>query len=297
MKALVTGANGFIGTNLVGRLLRDGYEVIGLDDYSANNPRQDLPIRGGNVTDLWTVDEFAKGADVIFHLAARTMALSTKALTADMQTNIGGTLNVLLCAREYGMPVVYSSSSAVYGNGSQPPFSEDSPIGLLTPYAASKYAAEGYCQVFKDEVRVTILRLSNVYGPHQSPSNPYCGVIAKLMAKSAAGLPLTVYGDGEQTRDFTYVDDAVEALILASKAGYGEVINVGTGVETSINQLAELIGGPVEYEPGRDIDLIRRRALNSDKAYHVLGWQPKVDLRAGLELTQEWGNKWQLTQA
>lgn len=289
MKALVTGANGFIGTNLVKRLLRDGYEVIGLDDFSADNPRQDLPIKQGSVANLWTVDELAVNANVIFHLAARTMALSTKAQLADMQTNIGGTLNVLMCAREYGIPVVYSSSSAVYGNGGKLPFTEDSRIELLTPYAASKHAAEGYCQVFKNVVQVTTLRLSNVYGPHQSPTNPYCGVIARLMAKKDAGLPLPIYGNGEQTRDFTYVDDAVEALILASKVGFGEVVNIGTGVETSINQLAQMIGGPVEYQKGRDIDLINRRVLDNDRAYRVLGWKPKVDLRAGLSLTQQRG--------
>lgn len=289
MKALVTGANGFVGTNLVKRLLRDGYEVIGLDDFSADNPRQDLPIMEGSVTDFWMIDELVSKVEVVFHLAAKTMALSTKAQLADFQTNIGGTLNVLLCARGYGIPVVYSSSSAVYGNGGNLPFTEDSRIELLTPYAASKHAAEGYCQVFKDVVQVTTLRLSNVYGPHQSPTNPYCGVIAKLMAKKDDGLPLPIYGNGEQTRDFTYVDDAVEALILASKAGFGEVINIGTGVETSINQLAQMIGGPVEYQKGRDIDLINRRVLDNTKAVMVMGWESKVDLPAGLELTQKWG--------
>jgi UDP-glucose 4-epimerase len=291
MKALVTGANGFIGANLVRRLLRDGYEVIGLDDFSAANPRQDLPIEVGNVADFWRVDELMNEVEVVFHLAARTMALSTTRQLTDLQTNIGGTLNVLLCAKERGVPVVYSSSSAIYGNGSSPPFKESSPVELLTPYAASKYAAEGYCQVFKSGVRVTVLRLSNVYGPHQSTQNPYCGVIAKLMARSKRGYPLPVYGDGKQTRDFTYIDDAVEALVLASQKGFGEVINIGTGIETSITQLAGLVGGQLEYQPGRDIDLISRRALDNSKAKELLGWQPKVDLQTGLELTRKWGEK------
>lgn len=287
MKALVTGANGFIGTNLIRRLLRDGHEVVGLDDFSAANPRQDLPIEEGSVADFWTVEGLVKGVDIVFHLAARTMALSTSRQLSDLETNIGGTLNVLLCARKYGTPVVYSSSSAIYGNGN-PPFRETSPVQLLTPYAVSKHAAEGYCQVFKDDMPVAVLRLSNVYGPYQSALNPYCGVIAKLMAKARQGLPLPVFGNGEQTRDFTYVDDAVEALILASRKGFGEVINIGTGTETSINQLAALIGGPVDYQPGRDIDLISRRALDNSKADLVLGWKPKVDLQTGLELTRQW---------
>lgn len=288
MRALVTGANGFIGTNLMLRLIKDGYEVIGLDDFSAANPQQDLPIMRGSVTDFWTVDELAQGVDVIFHLAARTMALSTSRQLGDMEVNIGGTLNVLLCARKYKVPVVYTSSSAVYGNGSKPPFKEDAPIQLLTPYAASKHAAEGYCQVFKDEVKVTVLRLSNVYGPYQSTHNPYCGVIAKFMAQANKGLPLPVFGSGEQTRDFTYVDDAVNALILASQKGYGEVINIGTGAETSINQLAQLIGDEVRHEPGRDIDLIHRRFLDNYKAQRILGWQPRTNLERGLQLTREW---------
>lgn len=288
MKILVTGANGFIGTNLTKRLLKDGHDVIGLDNFSATNPRQDLPIEEGNVADFWTVEGLVKEVDVVFHLAAQTMALSTSHQYEDMETNIGGTLNVLLCARKYGVKVVYTSSSAVYGNGSNPPFKETSPTQLLTPYAASKYAAEGYCQVFSHIVEVAILRLSNVYGPHQSIQNPYCGVIAKLLARSKRGYPLPVYGNGNQTRDFTYVDDAIEALVLASQKGYGEVINIGTGAETSINQLAALIGGTIDYQPSRDIDLISRRVLDNSKAQQVLGWRPKVSLQEGLELTKQW---------
>lgn len=289
MKALVTGANGFIGTNLTRRLLRDGYEVIGLDDFSAGNPQQDLPIEKGNVADLWIMDRLVGEVEVVFHLAAKTMALSTSRQLSDLETNIGGTLNVLLCARRRKVPVVYSSSSAIYGNG-KPPFNEESSlVELLTPYAASKHAAEGYCQVFKNDIPITVLRLSNVYGPYQAASNPYCGVIAKLLGRSKRGLPLPVYGDGNQTRDFTYVDDVVEALILASRKGFGEVINIGTGIETSINQLAALIGGQVNYQPGRDIDLISRRVLDNSKAERVLGWQPSTELSTGLELTKQWG--------
>lgn len=288
MKILVTGANGFIGTNLTKRLLRDGHNVIGLDNFSATNPRQDLPIEEGSVTDFWTVEGLVKGVDVVFHLAAQTMALSTSHQYEDMETNIGGTLNVLLCARKYGVKVVYTSSSAIYGNGSNPPFKETSPTQLLTPYAASKYAAEGYCQVFSHIVEVAILRLSNVYGPHQSIQNPYCGVIAKLLARAKRDYPLPVYGNGNQTRDFTYVDDAIEALVLASQKGYGEVINIGTGIETTINQLATYIGGTIDYQPSRDIDLISRRVLDNSKAQQVLGWQPKVSLEKGLELTKQW---------
>lgn len=288
MKALVTGANGFIGSNLIRRLLRDGYEVIGLDDFSAGNPRQDLPIKEGNVADLWIMDRLVGETEVVFHLAAKTMALSTSRQLADLGTNIGGTLNVLLCARRHGVPVVYSSSSAIYGNGKLPFNEESSPVELLTPYAASKHAAEGYCQVYKNDIPIAVLRLSNVYGPYQVASNPYCGVIAKLLARSKRGLPLPVYGSGNQTRDFTYVDDVIEALVLASQKGFGEVINIGTGVETSINQLAALIGGQVNYQPERDIDLISRRVVDNSKAERVLGWQPSTELTTGLELTRQW---------
>jgi UDP-glucose 4-epimerase len=292
MRALVTGGAGFIGTNLVNRLVDEGHEITILDDLSAHNPlfRQDRLVHG-SVTDGTLVDKLARQSDIIFHLAVRTMALSTIDPRSDLRVSIEGTLNVLLAAQQYNVPVVYTSSSAVYGNGI-PPFREDARVDLLTPYAAGKYAAEGYCRALYG-VRVAIVRLSNVYGPYQSPMNPYCGVVAKFMDRARWKMPLAIFGNGEQTRDFTYVADAVEAIMLAAQKGIGQVINVGTGVETSIKRLAEIVGemfgfGQIEYTDRRDIDLIGRRMLDCNRTARVLGWQPKTDLATGLELTKQW---------
>jgi UDP-glucose 4-epimerase len=308
MRALVTGGAGFIGTNLVNRLVDEGHEVTILDDLSAHNPLfcQDRLVHG-SVTDSALVNELTKHTDIIFHLAVRTMAISTIDPRSDLRVSIEGTLNILLAAQQYNVPVVYTSSSAVYGNG-KPPFKENDPIDLLTPYAAGKYAAEGYCRALYN-VRVATVRLSNVYGPYQSPMNPYCGVVAKFMDRAGRKMPLAIFGNGEQTRDFTYVADAVEAIMLAlrlalrltqdatqdaaAQKGFGQVINVGTGIETSIKRLAEIVGEmfgseQIEYTDRRDIDLIGRRMLDCSRAAQVLGWQAKTDLAAGLELTRRW---------
>jgi UDP-glucose 4-epimerase len=292
MRALVTGGAGFIGTNLANRLVDEGHEITILDDLSAHNPlfRQDKLVHG-SVTDSALINELARQADIIFHLAVRTMALSTIDPRSDLRVSLEGTLNVLLAAQQYNVPVVYTSSSAVYGNG-LPPFREDARVDLLTPYAAGKYAAEGYCRAFRN-VPVAIVRLSNVYGPYQSPMNPYCGVVAKFMDRARWKMPLAIFGNGEQTRDFTYVGDAVEAIMLAAQKGIGQVINVGTGVETRIKRLAEMIGemfgfSQIAFTDRRDIDLIQRRMLDCSRAARVLGWQPKTDLATGLELTKQW---------
>lgn len=294
MRALVTGGAGFIGTNLVNRLLDEGHQVTVLDDLSAKSPRDSqrrFRLVQGSVTYAYLVNDLARDADIIFHLAVRTMALSIADPRNDLRVSIEGTLNVLQAAQKYEVPVVYTSSSAVYGNG-KVPFREDARVDLLTPYAASKYAAEGYCRALYG-ARVAIVRLSNVYGPYQSPMNPYCGVVAKFMDRARWKIPLAIFGNGEQTRDFTYVGDAVEAIILAAQKGYGKVINVGTGAETSIKQLAEMVGemfgaSQIEYTDRRDIDLIQRRMLDCSRAARVLGWQAKTDLATGLELTRQW---------
>lgn len=294
MRTLVTGGAGFIGTNLVRRLVDEGHEVTILDDLSAHNPQgkqRRFRLVQGSITYAYLVNDLARNADIIFHLAVRTMALSIADPRNDLRVSIEGTLNVLQAAQKYNVPVVYTSSSAVYGNR-KPPFKENDPVDLLTPYAAAKFAAEGYCSAFRD-VPVAIVRLSNVYGPHQSPINPYCGVVAKFMDQARWKVPLAIFGNGEQTRDFTYVGDVVEAIMLAAQKGFGQVINVGTGIETSIKRLAEMVGemfgsGEVEYTDRRDIDLIQRRMLDCSRAARVLGWQARTDLATGLELTRQW---------
>lgn len=307
INALVTGGCGFVGSNLVRRLVANGEHVYVLDDFftgSKDNLKGvDCEIIKGTVFDKETVDNIMSEVDTVFHLAARNIIVSTKNPKEDFETNIGGTLNILMAAREYGTKVIYTSSASVYGNPKYLPINEDDKIDLLTPYAVSKYSGEGYCMAFYESyrVRATVLRLSNVYGIGQSPSNPYCGVVANFMDKSFKELPIIIHGDGLSTRDFTFVEDVIDAFILAEEAenSDGEVFNVATGIETSINDLAghviECVSedrynykkqSPI-YIDRRDIDNIRRRVLNIEKIRRKLGWTPKYTLKQGLRITKE----------
>ncbi len=193
---------------------------------------------------------------------------------------------------------MYASSASVYGNPRYLPINEDDRLNILNPYAASKLSAENYCMAFYESygVPVVILRYSNVYGMNQSPSNPYCGVVSKFFNSILEGSPPQIHGDGEQTRDFTFVDDAVEATLLAGlfPKVVGEVLNVGTGKETSVKHLAyviiELSGKelrPIRIDR-RDIDNLRRRVLNIEKIRKNLRWIPSTSLEEGLSKTYEW---------
>jgi UDP-glucose 4-epimerase len=304
-RILVTGGAGFIGRNLVSWLARGGSEVTVLDDLFTGRLEN---LRGvdetcafvrGSVTDRELIASLMAESDVVFHLAARNIIASTRDPYEDFQTNIGGTLNVLAAAREHPIDrVVYASSASVYGNPRHLPINEDDRVSLLTPYAVSKFAGEGYCQAFYESyaVPVVVVRYSNVFGPGQDPQNPYCGVVARFMKRASESLPLELHGDGEQTRDFTYVDDVIEATLSAalSKKAVGEVFNVATGIETSVSALARLVldlygrqVAPVSIDR-RDIDNIRRRVLNVEKIRRTLRWTPRIPLAAGLQRTCEW---------
>ncbi len=304
-RILVTGGAGFVGVNLVRRLVQEGAGVTVLDDFFTGKPDDLSDLAGkyelieGSVTDRELVMRLVARAQIVFHLAARNIIASTRNPYEDYATNIGGTLNVLLAAREFHPErVVYTSSASVYGNLRYLPINEDDRISLLTPYAVSKYAGEGYCQAFYESygVPVVILRYSNVFGTFQDPRNPYCGVVSKFMERASVGLPPEIHGDGQQTRDFTYVGDAVEATLLAalSAKAEGEVFNVGTGIETSVNTLAHLVLGlyNLNMEPThidrRDIDNIRRRVVNVEKIRRVLRWTAAVTMEDGLRRTQMW---------
>jgi len=304
---LITGGAGFVGSNLARRLITEGAHVTILDDFFTGKPSNLAGLDGrynlvrGSVTDRDLVKDLVSKAQIVFHLAARNIIASTRNPLEDFQTNIGGTLNVLMAAREHHIRrVVYTSSVSVYGNPKYLPINEDDRISLLTPYAVSKYGGEGYCQAFYESygLPVAVVRYSNVYGPWQDPANPYCGVIAKFIDKVKAGQPPEVHGDGQQTRDFTYVEDAVEATVVAalSPKAEGEVFNVGTGIETSVNLLATLVAGlygrdcePVHIDR-RDIDNIRRRVVNIEKIRRLLRWTPSTTLSAGLSKTREWSD-------
>ena len=186
------------------------------------------------MTDAPLVRDLVADASVVFHMAARNIIASTKNPRDDFETNIGGTLNVLLAARDSRPDrVVYTSSASVYGNPRSIPINEDDPLVLLSPYAVSKLGGENYCNAFHESygLPVAVVRYSNVFGEGQRPDNPYCGVVSKFFAAAMAGEPLSIHGDGEQTRDYTYVDDAVAATLMAAihPRAEGEVFNIGTG--------------------------------------------------------------------
>ena len=301
---LVTGGAGFVGSNLVRRLLEYEATVTVLDNLETGSLDNLAGLGGyrfirGSVTDFPLVSELVAESRYVIHAAARNIILSTQKPHGDFETNIGGTLNLLLAARAAKVRrVVYTSSASVYGNPRYLPVNEDDPPNLLSPYAVSKYAAEGYCQAFYESygVPAATVRYSNVYGPRQSASNPYCGVIGKFLEAVFHGTPIQIHGDGLQTRDFTYVDDAVQATLLAavSPRAVGQVFNVGTGFETNVNRLAELIMKVLErhvavrHVDRRDIDNIRRRVLNIEKIRSCLRWTPQVTLAEGLRRTAEW---------
>jgi len=305
--ALVTGGAGFVGSNLVLALLKEGAKVRVVDNFftgsleNLGEALEKIELIEGSVSHREIMQEALKGVDYVFHLATVNIIAAVSSPLLEEETNVRGTVNLLeLCKNLPIKRFVYTSSVSVYGNGQSFPISEDAPPRFTSIYPAGKYAGEAYCEAFHKlfGIPITIIRYSNVYGPRQSPSNPYSGVISKFFWWAMRGEPLRIYGDGEQTRDFVYVDDAVEATLRAGllSSAVGEVFNIATGKETSINRLAEMVFSLVhparklekEYLPIREIDSIRRRVLNIEKAQRLLDWQPTVDLADGLRRTYEW---------
>ena len=300
-RVLVTGGAGFVGGALVHRLVESGARVTVLDDLSAGRATN-VPVGAtlitGSVAAPETVRELVDEHALILHLAARGIVASTRNPREDFETNVAGTLNVLLAAREANIDrIVYVSSASVYGNPRTVPINEDDLHVPLSPYAVSKLSGEHYALAFYESygVPVAVVRYSNVYGPGQRPDNPYSGVVTKFLAAALEQRPLSVHGDGQQTRDFTFVDDAVDATLLAAThpRAEGEVFNVGTGIETSVLELTRaierLLGVEAELEhvDRRDIDNIRRRVMNIEKARRMLRWAPQVALDVGLRRTAD----------
>ncbi|MDD4052433.1 MAG: NAD-dependent epimerase/dehydratase family protein [candidate division Zixibacteria bacterium] len=303
-RVLITGGAGFVGSNVTERVARCGGKVTVLDDLCTGSldnidPGIEYEFVKGSVTDEALVFRLVKNADLLIHMAARNIIVSTKNPRDDYAVNIGGTLNMLLAAREHGVErMVYTSSASVYGNPRIIPISEDERPLTFSPYAVSKLAGENYCYAFYETygVPVAVVRYSNVYGPKQDPNNPYCGVVSKFMDSISLGETPQVHGDGQQTRDFTFVDDAVDGtlLTLLSPKAEGMVFNLGTGTETKIIELimilARLYGREIDVRhiDRRDIDNIRRRVLNIERIRTTLRWQPQVGLEDGLKRTLEW---------
>lgn len=303
-RILVTGGAGFVGSNLV-KILCKSYsaQVIVLDDLFTGNRNflngLNVEFVHGSVEDQALVEELVKKVDVVFHIAARNIIVSNANPREDLMVNVVGTFNVLEACKKNGIErLVYSSTASVYGNPKYLPIPEDGNKSFLSFYSASKFSGEVYCQAFYEvfNVPVSVVRYSNVYGFNQLPSNPYCGVIGKFIESSVKGDTIKIHGDGEQTRDYTFVDDAVEATIQAAinPRAIGQIYNIGTGVETSVKRLAEVINATtgssskIEYIDKRDIDNIRKRYMNIDKIRHELKFSPLTRLEDGLEKTINW---------
>ena len=303
MRALVTGAAGFIGSRLCRRLVADGHEVVGFDDLSAgavgNLAGVDAPLVEGDLRDADAVADASAGCQVIFHQAAlKSVPRSMAEPVAFTEVNVLGTLHVLLAARSAGASVVFASSSSVYGDQDRYPVTESMVPRPRSPYASSKLAGEAYCRAWWDgyHVPTIALRYLNVYGPGQDPSSEYASVIPRFIGSCLDGTPPVIHGDGEQARDFTFIDDVVEANLLAARmpeAARGEVFNVGGGRSpTSINELlaivAEETGAEPDplHEPAREGD-IRVSHADIGRARAVLGYAPAIDIREGLRRTVE----------
>jgi UDP-glucose 4-epimerase len=302
-RVLVTGGAGFIGSNLVRALLERGDDVVVLDNFATgsrgNLEGLDVKVLEGELRSYERVHNAVRGAEVVFHLGALgSVPRSVQDPLTSSAVNIEGTLNVLLAARDEGVRrVVYSSSSSVYGVRRELPVREDAPADPLSPYGVTKLAAERYCRAFAhvyDGLEVTVLRYFNVFGPRQSPHSQYAAVVPLFMTAIAAGDAITIDGDGEQSRDFTYVSNVIDATMRAADAAgvNGRIFNVASSRTASINQLADAIGAilgrPVEkrFAPPRAGD-IRDSWADVTAAREALGWEPTVTLEQGLELTAE----------
>jgi UDP-glucose 4-epimerase len=279
---LVTGGAGFIGSHLVDALLASGRSVRVLDDFSTgkrgNLPLNDerLEVREGNVADAECVLAAVEGCAAVAHLAAvASVQASVDDPVATHRSNFIGTLNVCEAMRTHGVKrVLFASSAAVYGqNGEGTAISEDTPNAPLTPYASDKLASEYYLDFYRRQhgLEPVIFRFFNIYGLRQDPSSPYSGVISIFTERAANGLPITIFGDGEQTRDFLYIDDLVGVLVQALNASSIEVgaVNVGLNQATTLLQLLHAIGGvlgclpEITHLPARSGDIRHSRADNT----------------------------------
>ncbi len=302
---LVTGGAGFIGSNLVGELVKRREKVRVIDNFSTGkkkNIQEFLPkiqLVQGDIRNLDAVREVVEGVDFVLHEAAlASVARSIKDPLATTKSNINGTLNVLVAAKEAKVKrVIYASSSSVYGDSPNLPKKEEMFPNPLSPYAVSKLSGEYYCQVFYRiyGLETVILRYFNVFGPRQDPLSQYAAVIPRFIKALLNGESPSIYGDGEQSRDFTFVENVVEASILAcgKENIAGEVFNIGGGKRATVNHLAKLISRLLkkkaepthtDYRPGD----VRHSLADIGKAQRLLNYQPKVDLEEGLRRTLAW---------
>jgi UDP-glucose 4-epimerase len=303
MKTLVTGGAGFIGSNLVSALVERGDDVRVLDNFSTGNRANleglDVEVVEGELRSYERVHAAVRGVEVVYHLGALgSVPRSVQDPLTSSAVNIEGTLNALLAARDEGVRrVIFSSSTSVYGSSRELPTPESTPLDPISPYGVAKLAAERYCISFGrvyDSFETVVLRYFNVFGPRQSPYSQYAAAVPLFIAAIDQGEPVTIYGDGEQSRDFTYVGNVVDATLRSADApdASGRTFNVAAGSPVSVNHVAEtigvILGKPVEkrYKPPRPGD-IRHSWADISSARELLGYEPRIDFAAGLELTAE----------
>ena len=297
-KVVVTGGAGFIGSHLAERLAEQGYPVTVLDDLSTGKienikemvKNATVKFIQGSVTDLPLLKEIFQGISFIFHLAAiPSVPRSLENPLASHEVNVSGTLNVLIAAKENDAgKVIYTSSSSVYGDTPTLPKEEGMMPHPLSPYAAMKLAGEYYCQVFSEVYKLptVCLRYFNVYGPRQDANSQYAAVIPKFIKMACEGNSPPIFGDGKQSRDFTFVKDAVEATVLAAESDGRGLFNIAQGQSITLNELAELIiklvGNKVEpiHQEPRPGDV--KHSLADISRARAFGYEPKYSLEVGL---------------
>jgi UDP-glucose 4-epimerase len=301
--ALVTGAAGFIASHLVDRLIADGYAVTGIDDLSSgklSNLPDDFDLRELDIRDPEVRSIVAEVLpDIVFHLAAQiSVSVSAREPVMDAEVNVLGALNLLEGIRtlkDKTIKVVYvTSGGTAYGEPTVLPADETTPVRPLSPYGASKLAVETYLPIYERlcGLEYSIIRLANIYGPRQDPHGE-AGVVAIFAKAMLSGKPLTIFGDGNDERDYVYVGDVVDAIVTAAENSLPGPFNVGTAVGTSTNRIFEVIAGncghtdAAVHGPPRAGD-INRITLDATRAERELGWTPEVTLESGLKSTVDW---------
>jgi len=313
MKALVTGGAGFIGSHMADRLIEDGFEVTIIDDESTGmreNVNPGARYVKGDIQDVKTLESaFDPIPDVVFHIAGKASTIkSFDDPYEDLTTNIIGTVNIIqLCLKLRVPRLLYASSMTVYGEPMNLPIPESEPAKPISYYGITKFSAERYVHStglrndLDFDFNVTSFRMFNVYGPRQSLENPYQGVVAIFISCALKDKPITIFWDGKQSRDFIYIDDVIDAWMLAlnNPKTYGHVFNLGYGKRHTINQLADAVLKAVgknreqcqiNYEEKRPGD---QRHMEADiyKAQKILDWNPKVSFEDGMLRTVEWATK------
>lgn len=309
-KVLVTGGAGFIGSNLTEALLKKGHSVRVLDNFSTGRKGNlrfqevfpTLEILEGDIRDLTLCQRAMKDAEVVFHQAALpSVQRSVEDPLDSNAVNSQGTLNILLSARDAGVKrVIYASSSSIYGDTPTLPKLEEMPANPLSPYALQKYIGEQYCRLFYQlyGLETVSFRYFNIFGPKQDPASVYSAVIPRFIDALLKGHPPLIFGDGEQSRDFTYIDNVVQANLLAMSAEHlqGEAINIACGKRVSLNQLLnilkEIVGSKVSpvHEEARKGD-VKHSLADINKGKKILNYDPQVGIEMGLKKTVEFFQK------